>query len=96
MTVSIARQRTPCRCFTSRKREQAIGTTVSDTNIEINIAAAMVIANSRNSLPVLPLMSESGASTATTDSVVAMTGKPTSSAPFHAASMGVSPSSWRR
>ena len=96
MTASIARHSTPCRCLTSRKREQAIGTTVRETNIEMMIAAAMVSANSRNSRPVLPVMSESGTSTATTDSVVAMTGKPTSLAPFHAASMGGSPSSWRR
>ena len=81
----IAREtRRPSR-FTARKREHSIGTSVSATNIEITIATASEIANSRNSRPVLPVISESGTSTATSDAVVAITGKPTSREPLSAA-----------
>ena len=70
-----------------------MGTTVSATKVEMLTATAMVMANSRNRRPVSPVISDKGTSTATTATVVAITGKPTSLAPFTAASKRGSPSS---
>ena len=78
--VDAARER-PDAPSRVRKRAHSIGTSESATNIEITIATASEIANSRNSRPVSPLISESGTSTATSAAVVAITGKPTSREP---------------
>ena len=76
--------------------EHSIGVSVRATTPEKKIAAASVMANSRNSLPVLPVMKASGTNTAIRVAVVAMTAKPISRAPSKDASRGGSPSSMRR
>ena len=50
------------------KREHSIGASVSDTKAETAIDAVTVSANSRNTRPMMPLISSSGMNTATSDS----------------------------
>ena len=68
-----------------RKREAIIGVSVSDTKAETKIVIASVMANSRNSRPMMPLISNRGISTATSESEIEMMVKPISPAPFSAA-----------
>ena len=78
------------------KRAHIIGVSVSDTKAETAIAAVTVMANSRNSLPMIPPMSNSGMNTATSEMLIESTVKPISREPFSAASSGAMPSSmWR-
>ena len=73
-----------------------IGVAVSDITSEISTAAESVMANSRNSRPTMPPMNSSGMNTATRLIEIDTTVKPTSLAPFSAASTGFMPSStWR-
>ncbi len=55
-----------------------------------------MIANSRNSLPRIPLRNSTGIKTATNDTVIEMMVNPISREPFSAASIAPSPSSMRR
>jgi len=69
---------------------------VSDTIIDTITAAESVIANSWNSRPIRPPMNNSGMNTATSDTLIESTVKPTSRAPRRAACIGAMPSSmWR-
>ena len=57
---------------------------------------AIVIENSRNRRPMMPLIIRSGIRTATSETEIEMMVKPISAEPFNAASNGFSPSSmWR-
>ncbi|SAJ34545.1 Uncharacterised protein [Enterobacter cloacae] len=78
------------------RRAQSIGVRVRDTTRDTRIAAERVTANSRNNRPVRPPMSSSGMNTATSESVIDNTVKPTWRAPVIAAWIGGSPSSMRR
>ena len=79
-----------------RNRDASIGVSVSDTTSETKIVIASVTANSRNSRPMMPPISSSGISTATSEMLIETMVKPISPAPFSAASNGVSPCSiWR-
>ena len=69
---------------------------VSDTKAETAMAAVTVMANSRNSRPMIPPISKSGMNTATSDRLIDSTVKPISREPVSAASSGAMPSSmWR-
>ena len=68
-----------------RKRAHIIGVSVSDRNIEITIVVASVTANSRNNRPTIPCISRIGRNTATSETVIDSTVKPTSRAPSSAA-----------
>jgi hypothetical protein len=50
-------------------REHIIGVSVRDTNADTRIVTLNVIANSRNSLPTISPMNNSGISTAISDTV---------------------------
>ena len=73
-----------------------MGVVVRDTTIETSTAVASTTENSRNSRPTMPPMKRMGMKTATSESEMEMTVKPTSRAPRRAARSGVSPSSMRR
>ena len=78
------------------KREHIIGANVSDTSAETAIEAVTVSANSRNSRPMMPLISKSGMNTAISEQEIDSTVKPISREPFSAAVNGGSPcSTWR-
>ena len=78
------------------KREHSIGASVSDTSADTAIEAVTVSANSRNSRPMMPLISSSGMNTAISEKLIDSTVKPISREPLSAASNGDSPSStWR-
>ena len=62
-------------------RAHIIGVVVSDTTSEIRIATDSVTANSRNSRPTMPPISRIGMNTATSDTLIDSTVKPTSRAP---------------
>ncbi len=69
---------------------------MSETNAETAIVIAMVIENSRNRRPMIPLIIRSGISTATSETEIEMMVKPISDEPLSAAGSGFSPSSmWR-
>ena len=53
-----------------RKRDAIIGVSVSDTTSDTKIAIASVTANSRNSRPMMPPISNSGISTATSEMLI--------------------------
>ena len=73
-----------------------IGVVVSEMTSEIITAADSVTANSRNSRPTWPPMKSSGMNTATSETLIESTVKPTSRAPSSAAFMRVMPASmWR-
>ena len=76
-----------------RKRDAIIGVSVSDTTIETKIVMVSVTANSRNSRPMMPPISNSGISTATSETLIDTMVKPISLAPLNAAASGFSPSS---
>ena len=63
-----------------------IGVVVSETTIEIMTATDSVSANSVNRRPTIPPKNSSGANTAISDRLIEMTVKPTSPAPWIAAS----------
>ena len=65
----------------------------SEIAAEIRMVALKVMANSRNSRPVMSPMNSSGMSTAISDTVSDMMVKPICSAPFKAAASGDSPCS---
>ena len=78
------------------KREHIIGAKVSDTRAETAIEAVTVSANSRNSRPMMPLISNSGMNTAISEQEIDSTVKPISREPLSAAVNGGSPcSTWR-
>ena len=77
-------------------RAHSIGVSVSETKPETMIATAIVTANSRNTRPTMPPISSTGMNTAISEKVIEMMVKPTSRAPFRAASNGRMPCSmWR-
>ena len=73
----------PC-CLRSNMAH-SIGVVVSEMTSEIITAADSVTANSRNSRPACPPMNKSGMNTATSDTLMVSTVKPTSRAPCSAA-----------
>ena len=75
------------------KREHIIGASVSETIAETIIDAVTVRANSRNSRPMMPLISSSGMNTAISEHEIETTVKPISREPFSAAVNGGSPCS---
>ena len=77
-------------------RAHIIGVVVSETASDTRIAAESEIANSRNSRPTMPPIRRIGMNTAISDRLIDTTVKPTSRAPFSAASRGaIPPSIWR-
>ncbi len=78
------------------KRLHSIGVSVIETMPEMRIAAVIVIANSRNNRPRMPLMNRIGMNTAASDTVIDRIVKPISFDPFSAASNGCSPCSMCR
>ena len=69
---------------------------VSDTSIDIAIDTDKVTENSRNKRPTIPPISSSGINTATSDTLMVSTVKPTSRAPASAACTREAPRSrWR-
>ena len=71
-----------------------IGVTVSDTTIEMAIAAESTTANSRKSRPTMPLIIRIGiGNTATSEMLMDRTVNPISSAPLSAACIGFMPAS---
>ncbi len=76
-----------------RKRAHIIGVRVSATKAEATTATLMVIANSRNSRPMIPDMNSSGMNTAIRENVIETMVKPICPAPFTAAVNGLSPAS---
>ena len=76
-----------------RSLAQSIGVSVSETTAEMRIVTLRVIANSRNSRPVMSPMKRSGISTAISETVSDMIVKPICSAPLSAAASGSSPCS---
>jgi hypothetical protein len=73
-----------------------MGESVRATKPLIRMVAARVKANSRNSWPISPLTSPTGAKTEARVMVVAITAKPTSSLPRKVAAIGSMPPSTRR
>src|SRR5271170_366285 len=76
-----------------RKREHIIGVSVSETMADTRMVTARVTANSLNKRPTMSPMNKSGINTATSEIVSDMIVKPICSAPFNAASSGLSPCS---
>ena len=70
-----------------------MGVVVSDTHRETTMATLNVIANSRNSLPMIPPISKRGMNTAISEVLIARTVNPISREPFMAACSGESPAS---
>ena len=70
-----------------------MGVSVSETNAETPTATLIVIANSRNKRPTIPVMNKSGMKTATSEILNDTTVKPICFAPLSAASNGASPAS---
>ncbi len=64
---------------------------MSETKPETRIATAIVTANSRKSLPMIPPMKRSGMKTAASEIVIERIVNPISFVPFSAASNGFSP-----
>ncbi len=73
-----------------------IGTVVSDSTNEIRMVSVSVIENSKNSRPAMPPSSRIGVNTATSETVIDSTVKPTSRAPSSAASSRPMPASMCR
>ena len=73
-----------------------MGVSVRDTTAETRIVTASVTANSRNSRPTMSPMKSSGINTAISEIVSEIIVNPICSAPFNAASSGLSPSSINR
>ena len=69
------------------------GLKVSELNAEITVETAMVRANWRKNMPVMPLMKAHGTNTADSTRATATTGPDTSSIALWAAALGVIPSS---
>ena len=67
---------------TLRKRDAIIGVSVSETSAETKIVIVIVTANSRNRRPMMPLISSSGISTATSEMEIETMVKPISPAPL--------------
>ena len=74
---------------TTRKREQSIGVSVSETKSETSTPKVTTTAKERKNWPMMPLMKMTGAKIETSDSVAAMTAKTTSLLPLMAAETGV-------
>ncbi len=78
------------------RKAHIIGVVVREISSETVIAVDRVMANSRNRRPMMPPISRIGRKTAISDTLIDSTVKPTSWAPFRAASMRPMPSStWR-
>ena len=73
-----------------------VGESVSATNADTAMVIVMVIANSRNSRPMMPPISSSGMNTATSEMLIDMIVKPISRAPLSVACSGDSPASMCR
>ena len=95
---SEARKIRPCCSCGVRwsSREHIMGVSVSETTAETRIVTLSVTANSRNSRPTMSCMNSSGINTATSVMVSEMMVNPICSAPFSAASSGLSPCSIKR
>ena len=70
-----------------------MGVVVSEITMEMAIARDKVAVNSRNNRPTIPPMSRMGMNTATSETLIEITVKPTSLAPRSAASWRGMPSS---
>ena len=70
-----------------------MGVSVSETNAETATATLMVIANSRNKRPTIPVINKSGMKTAMSETLKDTTVNPICFAPLRAASNGRSPAS---
>src|SRR5215471_21183957 len=70
-----------------------MGVRVNETNADTPTATLMVIANSRNSRPTIPVINKSGMKTATSETLRDTTVNPICFAPFNAASNGGWPAS---
>jgi hypothetical protein len=69
---------------------------VSETTTDTTMAAVTVMANSRNSRPIMPPISKSGMNTAISEMLIESTVKPISLAPLSAAAIADVPvSTWR-
>ena len=86
----------PCTDRATSIFEHIIGVKVKATNPETITAADTAKANSRNNLPVLPLIYASGAKTVASVKVIAITAKAISRLPSNAALIGATPCSIRR
>ena len=74
-----------------------MGVSVSDTKADITMVMETVTANSRNSRPTMPPISNNGMNTAISDRLMETMVNPISPAPSNAASDGFMPSSmWRK
>src|SRR5450432_2857239 len=73
-----------------------MGVSVNETNADTTTATDMVMANSRNNRPTIPVMNKSGMKTATSETLSDTTVNPICFAPFSAASNGGSPASMKR
>ena len=90
----MKRTKRPLSCSALKKREHIIGDRVSAITAETVMAAASVKANSVNSAPVSPPWKPIGTYTATSTTVIARIGPPSSRAASSAACSGVLPSSF--
>src|SRR5450432_2337802 len=73
-----------------------MGVSVNETNAETTTATDMVMANSRNNRPTIPVINKSGMKTAISETLSDTTVNPICLAPFSAASNGESPASIKR
>ena len=76
-------------------RAESIGSSVKEMKSEMSTAALMVMPNCLKNWPTMPGMNATGTNTATRESVVARTARPTSFVPREAATAGSSPLSSR-
>jgi len=85
----------PCfACFSSRKNKaHMVGDSVRATKAEMTMVIVMVIANSRNSRPMMPPISSKGMNTAISEMLMERMVKPISPAPLSVASSGDRPAS---
>ena len=92
---SASRAKRPVGCSPCffRNSAHSTGVKVSETSAEAITATETVIANSRNSRPMMPPMKKSGMNTAISEQVIEMIVNPICPAPLSAASKGRIPCS---
>ena len=73
-----------------------VGDSVKATNAEMTIVMVIVMANSRNSRPMIPPISSKGMKTAIREMLMDMMVKPISPAPLSVAAKGDNPASMCR
>ena len=73
-----------------------VGESVNATNADTTMVIVKVMANSRNSRPMMPPISSSGMNTATSEMLMERMVKPISPAPLSVASSGDKPASMCR